>query len=122
MRGKRGSPHLLPSSPGATNTMGVGLDIVRHIVVDDKHHVLHVDSAPRDVCGDQDVELALPETLQVDLSGVLGLAAMEDAAVVPRLLELASDLVAVGPGVDEHDRALLIRLTRPDGTAPPTDR
>ena len=45
-----------------------------------------------------------------DLAGVLGLATVEDAAFVIRFLELACDLVAVGPGVYEHNGALVARL------------
>lgn len=66
--------HLAACATGATDAVGVVLDVVGHVVVDHQHHIRHVDAAPRHVGGHQNRGGAVAEALQPLFALVLSAA------------------------------------------------
>ena len=62
---------LLASTPCASDAMGVVLDAVGHVVVDDAGHILDINTAPSHICGHQHRVLALLEPCQACLTLIL---------------------------------------------------
>mmetsp|Transcript_9798 Transcript_9798/g.35907 ORF Transcript_9798/g.35907 Transcript_9798/m.35907 type:complete len:538 (+) Transcript_9798:305-1918(+) len=84
--------------------MRVVLDGVRHVKVDHVAHVLHVDTAPGDIGGHQNVAALVAEGVKRDLALLLRLAAVQRGALVALLLQRLGQVVARGLLVHEHNR------------------
>ena len=59
-----------------TNTMDIRLNGVRHLEVDDETDVLHVDTTPSKISGDEHLRLAITKGLQRGLTLLLIFAGM----------------------------------------------
>ena len=69
---QEGDSLALAAGPSrAANAVGVLLDLGGHVVVDDQRNVRHVDAAPGNVSGNQNIVLLLPEPCQAGFSLVL---------------------------------------------------
>ena len=108
-REERDRRALLASAPRAADAVRVGLDRVRHVVVDHQGDVGDVDAAPGDVGGDEHVELVRLEALDRRLALVLAAPAVQRRAAVAQALARGVDLVDLALGVGEDDDLLLAR-------------
>mmetsp|Transcript_5822 Transcript_5822/g.20155 ORF Transcript_5822/g.20155 Transcript_5822/m.20155 type:complete len:625 (+) Transcript_5822:655-2529(+) len=105
-RQQRHGVALLPSPARSTDPVGVGLDVVWHVVVHDLGDVIHVNSPSRHVSRNQNAAPLRLELLDRGLPLVLGLASVEHNTVVSKLLDLLGHRVALALGVDEDDALL----------------
>ena len=93
-------------APSAADAMHVRVGGVRHVVVHHVRHVLHVESACRDVGGDEQVRLVGAELLHHPVALLLREPAVQCLGVVAARVERLGELVDLGAGAAEHDRAL----------------
>lgn len=61
--------------------MHVGLNCVRHLVVDDQADILHIDTTSGQVGGDENISIAGTQGLQRGLSLLLVLAGMQRSRI-----------------------------------------
>ena len=81
VRQERDRRPLFPSTPSSSDTVDVGLDCVRHLVVDDQTNVCHIDTTAGEIGGHQDVCISGTECLQGRLSLLLILARVQRGRV-----------------------------------------
>ena len=103
----------LASSSGSTRSMDVGLGVLWWFDLDDELHVLDVKASACDIGSNEDLELALLESLHGDFSLVLGNIAMHYLDV---LLDLVAQnqRISVLLGLGEHDRFGVATITNQD--------
>mmetsp|Transcript_22899 Transcript_22899/g.63283 ORF Transcript_22899/g.63283 Transcript_22899/m.63283 type:complete len:234 (-) Transcript_22899:1163-1864(-) len=99
---------LLSSTTSSANTVGVGLNTVGHVVVDNQRNIWHIDTTARNIGGNEDVEGVVAETFDADLTLILLLATMQHRAPVAKGLQLGIHVVALALGVDKNNGALLV--------------
>jgi hypothetical protein len=88
----------------AADAVRVGVRRVRHVEVDDVRDVGDVYAAGCDICGDKDVEPAVPEALHRTVSLALAHVALQSDRVVSRFGELLRDAVGTPLCAHEDDR------------------
>merc|ERR1719353_884462 len=94
---------LPPRPPSPSDPVGVRLNVVRHVIIDDFGDVRHIDASASHVGGDQNVALLRLEVPDGVLPLVLSLAPVEDLAVETHSLHLARHGVALDLGIDKDD-------------------
>ena len=106
--GDQGKGIALALGPaGAANPVDVGVGGVRDVIVDDVGHRRDVQTACRNVGGDQQLELSAPEAVQRRLALILRAVRVQHARNPAGPLELLGQSVGpvLGPGEDQ-DRAV----------------
>merc|ERR1719500_2646158 len=95
----------LASSTSPSNPVGVGVDGLGHVVVEDQTDVLDVDTSPSHVCSHQDILGSLLEATESVFSLFLALPTVQGGRVVTHLLQTFR----------QHIRSLLLVDENNDG-------
>lgn len=91
-------------SSGSADAMGVGLDGVRYVIVDNMRDLVDINSAGDDIRCHQDVESAVAKALHRPVTGTLGHVSLDRYGVQPGVFELSRQPVGPVLGAGEDDR------------------
>ena len=111
-------------TPGPADPVDIGVDVVRHIVVDDIRYVVDVQSPGGDVGGDQQVGLAFLEVVHDPLPLLLGHVSVEGLHLVVVLLQPLFQDVDHLDGLTEYQGLGFVYVEDPGecpGFVPPSD-
>merc|ERR550519_881100 len=93
----------LASSAGSTDPVGVHLDGLGHVVVDDERHILDVDTTTGHVCRHENVLRSRFQTTKSQLSLLLALTSVKRDSVVAHFLETPGQHVSSLLLIDEDE-------------------
>ena len=89
---------------GPADAVNIGLGSVRDIIVDHMGYLGNIDTAGSDISGYQDMEGAVPETIQSCLAPVLGQVALQRSRAITGLAQLFPQALGtmLRAGEDQH--------------------